>query len=92
MGIGAISSVSDVGMVSAITYRPYVYNTNKVSANSLGRVNRISDDALSGKVDYQSMLEGENTNPLKPGQSASFDDIVAMQMQQSAMNAERLLQ
>ncbi len=70
-------------------YPTYVYNTNRVSAKSLGKVEAIPDDALSGKTGYSS--SGENTNPLRPGTSRDFAGIVASQMAMSRMRAARLM-
>ena len=70
-------------------YPTYVYNTNRVSAKSLGRVEAIPNDALSGKTGYTS--SGENTNPLRPGTSKDFAGIVASQMAMSRMRAARIM-
>lgn len=70
-------------------YPTYVYNTNYVSAKSLGRVEAIPNDALKGKTDYTNT--GRNTNPLRPGTSKDFAGIIASQMAMGRMNAVRIM-
>lgn len=70
-------------------YPTYVYNTNYVSAKSLGRVEAIPNDALKGKTDYTNTAR--NTNPLRPGTSRDFAGIVASQMAMGRMNAARIM-
>ena len=48
MGIGGIGSAYGVGSI----YPSYVYNPNTVSAKSMDKLSRISDDVLDKKVDY----------------------------------------
>ncbi|MDD6492131.1 MAG: hypothetical protein PUG54_07910 [Firmicutes bacterium] len=78
--------------VGALSFRPYVYNTNTVSAKSLSKVSSIGDDLLASKTDYSSLTdESLNENPLKKGQTANFVDILDMQMQIGRMNAARIM-
>lgn len=70
-------------------YPTYVYNTNYVSAKSLGRVEAIPNDALKGKTDYTNTAR--NTNPLRPGTSRDFAGIVASQMAMGRTNAARIM-
>lgn len=78
--------------ISGIGYNPYIYNTNQISANSLNPVSAISDDMSRSRVDYSGLLTeaSGNENPLKPGQSANFADIVASQMSLAAYQRDRL--
>lgn len=75
--------------IGAVGYPTYVYNTNYVSARSLGRVKAIPEDVLDSKVDYSG---SENINPLKPGTSKDFAGIVASQMAMGRMRAARIMQ
>ena len=78
MAIGAISAY---GSVNALSLRSYVYNTNSVSAASMNKLSRISDDVLDKKIDYSELTdESLNENPLKKGQTLNFQDMLAMQM------------
>lgn len=91
MRIGAIGSAGGIGAVSFQSYRPYIYNTNTVSGNSLSKVKAIGDDLLASKTDFSGMTEEENINPLRKGETANFADVIAMQMQMSRMNADRIM-
>lgn len=77
--------------IAAISAQPYVYNVNAISSSSLNRVSGITDNVLSGKIDY-SGLTGENENELPVGQSKNFADIIMRQMSMSAANASRVMQ
>lgn len=87
MGIGGIGGAYGVGSI----YPSYVYNPNTVSANSMDKLSRISDDVLDKKNDYSDMAEKENQNPLKKGQTIDFEGIVAKQMQQGQNRAARIM-
>lgn len=92
MRVGAIGSAGGIGAVNFQTYRPYIYNTNTVSGSSLSKVNPIGDDLLASKTDFSGMAEEEqNINPLRRGETANFADVIAMQMQMSRMNADRIM-
>lgn len=92
MRIGAIGSAGGIGAVSFQAYRPYIYNTNTVSGNSLSKVKAIGDDLLASKTDFSGMTEEEeNINPLRKGETANFADVIAIQMQMSRMNADRIM-
>ncbi|MCR4690419.1 MAG: hypothetical protein K5739_03620 [Lachnospiraceae bacterium] len=72
MGIGAISS-----------YRPVIYNTNTLTADSLNPIAKIKDEDLTKKRIDQSELvraSAENANPLKAGETADFQAAVDRQM------------
>ncbi len=70
-------------------YPTFVYNTNYVSARSLGRVHKIPDDVLQSKTDYTD--SSHNTNPLRPGTSRDFAGIFAFQMALGRMRAARVM-
>lgn len=75
----------------AISFRPYIFNTNMLSSRSLSRISPIGDDLPAGRTDFSPLTEeNTNTNPLRKGQSASFADIFAMQMQTGRLSASRL--
>lgn len=77
--------------IGAISFRPYIFNTNMLSSRSLSKVSPIGEDLLAGKTDFSSLTEENmNTNPLRKGQSTSFADIFAMQMQMGRLSASRL--
>ena len=89
MAIGAISAY---GSVNALSLRSYVYNTNSVSAASMNKLSRISDDVLDKKIDYSELTdESLNENPLKKGQTLNFQDMLAMQMRRGQDNAARIM-
>lgn len=80
-----------MGITPIGSFQPYIYNVNAVGSGSMNKVNGISDDALSGKVDYTG-LATENQNPLPMGKSKNFADIIMQQMSMSEMNAQRIIQ
>lgn len=89
MSIGAVSAY---GAVSALHYRPYVYNTNTLNAASMNKLSRISDDVLERKTDYSELAdESLNVNPLKKGQTLDFQGILDMQMRRGQSNATRIM-
>ena len=53
MGVGA------VGAIGSVAYDPYIYNTRQVSSASLNAVDRISDDATKGGVDFSGVQAAE---------------------------------
>lgn len=81
MRIGAIGNI----------YPNYIYNTNTVSANSMNKLSRISDNVLDKKVDYSETTAQENQNPLKKGETLDFAGVLARQMQQSQNRAAKVL-
>ena len=81
MRIGGIGNV----------YPTYVYNPNTVSAASLNKTSRISDNVLDKKVDYSETVAQENQNPLKKGQTKDFEGILAKQMQEGQTHALRIM-
>ena len=73
-------------------YPTYVYNPNTVSAYSLNKLSRISDDVLDKKTEYtRPEPEEENQNPLRKGQTRDFEGILAKQMQQGQNRAVQLM-
>lgn len=81
MRIGGIGNV----------YPTYIYNPNTVSANSLNKLSKISDDVLDKKIDYTETEVEENQNPLQKGQTLDFEGILAKQMQQGQNRAARIM-
>lgn len=71
-------------------YPNFVYNTNTVSANSLNKLSKISDNVLDKKVDYETNTE-ENQNPLRKGETKDFQNILAKQMQEGQNRAAAIL-
>ena len=88
MGVGA------VGAIGSVAYDPYIYNTRQVSSASLNAVDRISDDATKGGVDFSGVNKAEeqvNINPLKKGETANFADVLMSQMTMSQLHQSQLL-
>lgn len=85
MGVGA------VGGIMTASYNPYVYNTNGVSSASLNRISAIPNDATQGGVDFSSPSRVENVNPLKPGETKNFADVLLSQMSAGSMRQAQLL-
>ena len=71
-----------------ISFLPYIYNTNVVSANSLNKVAGIEEDALKSSVDYS--LD-KNENLLKLGETSNFEEILEMQFQLGRNHAARVM-
>lgn len=82
-----------IGAMGAYSFQPYVYNTNNVSAASMNKLSKISDDVLDKKIDYSELAEEENqnTNPLRRGQTLNFQSMLEMQMQRGQNNAARIM-
>lgn len=86
MQIGAI------GSVSAMSYTPYIYNTNRLSSASLDKkVSPINNDTASSKTDFSDLTTGETTNPLGRGQTSNFVDVLAMQFSMAQNNASKVM-
>lgn len=81
MRIGGISNV----------YPTYVFNPNTVTAKSMDKLSKISDNVLDKKVDYSETAAQENQNPLKKGQTLDFEGVLAKQMQQSQNRAAKIM-
>lgn len=75
--------------IGAISFQPYVYNVNAVSAVSMNKLSRISDNVLDKKTEYKGITENEN--PLKKGQTLDFQGMLEMQMQRGRSNAARIM-
>ena len=63
MGIGGVGSAYGMGGI----YPSYVYNPNTVSANSMDKLSRISDDVLDKKTEYN-IISAQLKWPLSGGQ------------------------
>lgn len=78
--------------IGAISFQPYIYNTNYLSRASLNKVNAISDDLVSAKTDYSGLVEEQsNQNPLRRGETLDFAGILQQQLQMGRANAARLI-
>ena len=78
--------------IGQVDVRPYIYQTNTLSADSLNKVSAISDDLVSAKTDFAELVADDlSENLLRLGQSANFADILEQQFQMSRLNAARLL-
>ncbi|MCL2050912.1 MAG: hypothetical protein FWG91_04135 [Lachnospiraceae bacterium] len=75
--------------IGAVGLEPFIYNTNQVNAASMNRVNAIPSDINAETIDYSGLVE--NTNQLRPGESANFADIIGEQMSRSQQNAARVM-
>lgn len=80
--------------IGALSFRPYIYNTNTLSRASLSRISGIQEEDLtSSKTDYSSLTDMSlNENSLKPGETLNFDAVLEEQMQMSRMNQSRVMQ
>ncbi|MBQ8591606.1 MAG: hypothetical protein IJ485_02505 [Lachnospiraceae bacterium] len=77
--------------ISAISFQPYIYTFNRISAASMNRIQPIADDTAKSHMDF-SGLTGENENPLRMGESKNFMDILSSQMAMSHRNEARIFQ
>lgn len=83
--------------IGSYSYHPYIYNTNRLNRNSLSRVKPIEEDLLSSKTDFTGLVEDkpelpkQNENPLKPGETLNFADMLEKQMNEGRRNAARVM-
>lgn len=78
--------------VGAVSFQPYIFNTNSIGSASMNKVQPIPDDLTSQKTDYSGLVQSEeNTNPLRRGESSNFADIIQSQMAMSQNNANRVM-
>ena len=78
--------------VGAVGMSPYVYNTNAISSVSMNKIQGIGSDVTASKSDFSGLTgSGENTNPLRIGETKNFADVIGMQMQMGRMNAARVM-
>jgi len=81
-----------IGALGAYGFQPYVYNTNTVSAASMNKLSRISDDVLDKKIDYSELTDdSKNINPLKKGQTLDFQGMLEMQVRRGQNHAARIM-
>lgn len=81
-----------IGAIGAYSFQPYVYNVNTISAASMDKLSRISDDVLDQKIDYSELVEvNRNENPLKKGQTLDFQGMLEKQMQKGRLNAAKIM-
>jgi len=70
----------------------HIYNTNRIDAASMNRVRAIPSDVNAEKTDYSGLVGNrENTNQLRPGETADFAAIIEQQMSMSQQNATRVM-
>lgn len=78
--------------IGAISFQPYIYNTNYLSRASLNKVSAISDDLVSARTDYSGLVEDKsNQNPLRRGETRDFAGILRQQFQMARTRADRLI-
>lgn len=78
-------------MIGAVSFQPYVYHINAISPASMNRLSRISDNVLDKKTDFSGLVQAENENPLKMGQTLDFKGMLEMQMRRGRSNAARVM-
>ena len=78
-------------MIGAVSFQPYVYHINAISPASMNRLSRISDNVLDEKTDFSGLVQAENENPLKMGQTLDFKGMLEMQMRRGRSNAARVM-
>lgn len=75
--------------------QPYYYNMNVLNTNSLNKISGISDNLNSRKTDFTGLTSDNeeliNQNPLRPGQSSNFMDILNSQLMMSRTNQSRIM-
>ncbi|MGN0376182.1 MAG: hypothetical protein ACI4ED_00970 [Suilimivivens sp.] len=83
--------------IGALSFQPYIYNTNYLSQSSLNKVSPIPDDLLSSKTDFSELSNTElysedlNENPLQKGETADLAATLQMQFETGQQNATRLI-
>ncbi len=97
MAIGAVGSYASMTATAAYgAQMPYLYNTNRVSANSMNPINPIGSDVVRApKTDYSALAglagsTGSNENPLKPFETSNFDEVLERQFALGRQNAARI--
>lgn len=81
-----------IGALGAMDFRPYIYNTNRLSGNSLSKVSPIGKDLVFSKTDFSGLTDEDlNENPLRRGQTSNFMDVLNKQMQTGRLNAPRMI-
>lgn len=89
--------IEPIGAIGSYSYHPYIYNTNRLNRNSLSNVKPIEDDLLSSKTDFTGLVEDkpqppkQNENPLKPGETVNFAEMLEKQMSEGRRNAARIM-
>lgn len=80
--------------IGALSFQPYIYNTNRLNSASLSKVNGIDDaDLTSAKTDYSDLTDMSlNENPLRRGETSNYVDVLAEQMSMSERNEARIMQ
>lgn len=80
--------------IGALSFQPYIYNTNRLNSASLSKVTGIDDsDLTSAKTDYSDLTDMSlNENPLRRGETSNYVDVLAEQMSMSERNEARIMQ
>ncbi|MCM1134148.1 MAG: hypothetical protein NC400_01110 [Clostridium sp.] len=78
--------------IGAVSFRPYIYNTNRLSGGSLSKISAIGDDLTSGRTDFSELEKAQrNENPLRKGETINFGNILERQMWLGRQNASRFM-
>lgn len=79
--------------LAPVSFQPfmYMYNTNRISASSMDKVQPVKNEPAKSMTDFSGMTSQQNENPLKMGQSKNFMDIISSQMQMSRANEARIM-
>lgn len=81
-----------IGALGVMDFRPYIYNTNRLSGNSLSKIAPIGKDLTSAKTDFSALTDEDlNENPLRRGQTVNFKDVWNKQMQTGRLSAARII-
>lgn len=81
-----------IGALGVMDFRPYIYNTNRLSGNSLSKVASIGKDLTSAKTDFSALTDEDlNENPLRRGQTVNFKDVWNKQMKTAKLSAARIM-
>lgn len=82
-----------IGAIGAMSFQPYIYNTNSLSRASMNKIEALPEDGARKRIDYTGLVsdEGKNTNPLERGKSANFADIISSQMAMSSYHQANLM-
>lgn len=81
-----------IGALGVMDFRPYIYNTNRLSGNSLSKIASIGKDLTSAKTDFSALTDEDlNENPLRRGQTVNFKDVWNKQMQTAKLSAARIM-
>ena len=86
-------AVGAVGGFGAVSFQPYIYNTNRLDRSSLNRIEALPEDGTKNAgVDFSGVAgqDNENVNALRQGQTQDFQGMVDMQFAMGRQNAARI--